>query len=109
MSAKEIDGNFEAEVMQSDVPVLADFNATWCGPCQQLAPVIDELAGEFDGKAKVVSIDVEKNMEAASKYGVMAVPTILLFKNGEVAKKWQGYTPSMKQEFTDALNEAVTA
>lgn len=107
MSALEIDGNFETEVMQASVPVLADFNATWCGPCQQLAPVIDELAGEFEGKAKVVSIDVEKNMEAASTYGVMAVPTILLFHNGEVTKKWQGYTPSMKQEFTDAINGAL--
>lgn len=109
MSALEIDGNFEIEVMQADIPVLADFNATWCGPCQQLAPVIDELAGTFDGMAKVVSIDVEKNMEAASKYGVMAVPTILLFQNGEVTKKWQGYTPSMKKEFTDALNNAIGA
>lgn len=78
--------NFEAEVINSDKPVLVDFWAAWCGPCQMLGPVIEELAGEVSD-VKICKLDVDANNELAVKYGVMSIPTLILFKNGEVADK----------------------
>lgn len=100
------DANFEAEVVQSDVPVLVDFWAEWCMPCRMLAPTIDEIADEFEGKVKVGKVDTDANRDISVKYGISAIPTIFLFKGGEVVKKFVGMT--QKQEFVDALNE-VTA
>lgn len=99
------DDTFEAEVLQSDVPVLVDFWAEWCMPCRMLAPTIDELAGEFEGKVKVGKVDTDANRDTAIKYGISAIPTIILFKNGEVAKKFVGMTP--KQEFAKAMEDAA--
>ena len=76
--------NFQQEVLDSDVPVLVDFWATWCGPCNTLAPVLEDLAAEFDGKAKVAKVNVDDYQELANRYGVRALPTLLLFKQGEV-------------------------
>lgn len=78
------DANFEAEVIKSDIPVVVDFWATWCGPCKMVAPIMDELATEFDGKAKVGKLDVDANQETAIKYGVRSIPTVLIIKDGEV-------------------------
>jgi len=97
--------NFESEVLQSDVPVLVDFSATWCGPCQKLAPIVEELANDYDGKAKVVTVDVDQNQELAIKYNVMSVPTVMLMNNGEVANKWIGFTS--KQDLSKAIDEAI--
>ncbi|MDP8243648.1 MAG: thioredoxin [Candidatus Hinthialibacter antarcticus] len=97
---------FESEVIQSSVPVLVDFSATWCGPCQKMAPLIDELASEYDGKAKVVKVDVDNSQDLATKYGVMSVPTIVLLKGGEIVNKWIGFTP--KQTLADALDGSVS-
>lgn len=105
--AIEIAGsNFDSEVLQSSVPVLVDFSATWCGPCQKMAPLVDELASEFDGKAKVVKIDVDNNQDLAVRYGIMSVPTLMIIKNGDVVKKWIGFTA--KQELSSALDSAIT-
>ena len=84
--------NFEAEVLKSDVPVLVDFYADWCGPCKMMAPVIDEIAGEVDD-VKVGKLNIDENMEVAQKYGVMSIPTLIVFQNGEVLKKDLGAKP----------------
>lgn len=99
------DSNFESEVLQADEPVLVDFWAEWCQPCRMLAPVIDELAGEYSGKAKVGKLDTDSNREVAMKYGISAIPTVILFKDGEVHKKFVGLTP--KDQFKVALDEAA--
>jgi len=99
------DSNFESEVIQSDKPVLVDFWAEWCMPCRMLAPTIEELADEYEGKVKVGKLDTDSNRDVSVKYGISAIPTIILFKNGEVEKKFVGMTP--KQEFASALDDAA--
>lgn len=80
------DSNFESEVLKSDLPVLVDFWAVWCGPCRAIAPIVEQLAGEFSGKMKVGKLDVDNNPDAAVNYGVRSIPTLLLFKNGKVVE-----------------------
>ena len=99
------DQNFESEVLKSDVPVLVDFYATWCGPCKSLAPIVEELAGEYAGKAKMVKIDIDEAPGVASASGIMAVPTLILFKDGQEVQKLTGFKP--KPELVKALNEVV--
>ena len=77
------DANFEAEVLNSDTPVLVDFHATWCGPCKVLAPIVEKLADEFDGKLKVGKVDIDVAPKLATKYGITSVPTVLVFSGGE--------------------------
>ncbi len=78
------DQNFTEEVTNSNLPVLIDFWAVWCGPCRAIAPIVEQLAGEYDGKLKVGKLDVDENPETAVKFGVRSIPTLLLFKNGQV-------------------------
>ena len=85
------DANFEAEVMQSSLPVLVDFGAAWCGPCKQLAPIVEQIAKDYDGKLKVAAVDVDKARDTAIRYGIMSVPTVILFKNGEVKDQVVGF------------------
>lgn len=99
------DDNFEQEVLQSDQPVLVDFWAEWCMPCKMLAPTIDEVAGVFSGKAKVGKVDTDSNRNVSMKYGINAIPTVLLFKGGEVAKKFVGLTN--KNDLESAINDAI--
>lgn len=84
------DANFDTEVLKSNVPVLVDFWAAWCGPCRQIAPVIDELAKEYKGKVKVGKLDTEENSNIPAKFGITAIPTIMIFKNGNVVSKMIG-------------------
>ena len=88
--------NFEKEVLQSNLPVLVDFWATWCGPWRMMAPIVEELADEYDGKIVVGKVDVDENEDLAAQYGIMSIPTLLIFKNGEVADTAVGVTPKDK-------------
>jgi thioredoxin 1 len=85
------EGNFENEVVKSDVPVMLDFWATWCGPCMMLAPVVAEIAKEREGTLKVGKVDVDKSPELAARFGIMSIPAVLLFKGGEVVAQSVGY------------------
>ena len=97
------DANFDSDVLGASEPVLVDFWATWCGPCRQIAPMIEELAAENEGSVKVGKVDVDQNRDAAMKYGVMNIPTLILFKNGEPVERFQGVQPKAKlQEAIDS-------
>ena len=84
------DLNFDQEVVNSSVPVLVDFTATWCGPCKALAPIIDQIAGDLDGKVKVGKLDTDGNRDVSMKFGISAIPTVILFKDGQVSQKFVG-------------------
>jgi len=87
------DDNFEEEVLKSDKPVLIDFWATWCGPCRMIAPIVEEMATEYDGKAKIGKLDVDSNQQTSIKYGVRSIPTLLLFSDGELKETIIGAVP----------------
>ena len=97
------DADFETTVVQSDIPVLVDFWAPWCGPCKMIAPVLDELAPAFDGKAKIVKINVDENQLVAGQFGVRSIPTLLLFKNGQLVATQVGALP--KNQLAAFINQ----
>ena len=105
MALEFTDDNFQNEVLDADQPVLVDFWAEWCGPCRMLAPVIDELTTEFDGKAKIGKVDIDANRDAAVNYGIQSIPSVIIFKNGEVVNKFVGISP--KEELASALEAAM--
>lgn len=102
MELKFETANFETEVLKSDRPVLVDFYADWCGPCKMMAPIVEEIAKEVDGKAKVGKINVDENPDIAVEYNVMSIPTLIIFKNGKETKRFVGVTD--KEELIKELN-----
>jgi len=96
------DANFEEIVIKSEKPVVVDFWAEWCGPCRMIAPIIEEISGEYSGKAVVVKCDVDNSPQVAAKYGIRNIPTVLFFKNGKIADKQVGAVP--KKNFLNKLN-----
>ena len=105
MALELTDANFDELVLKSDKPVLVDFWAVWCGPCRMVAPIVEELSKDYDGKAVIGKVDVDNNPEISAKFGIRNIPTLLFFKNGEVVDKVVGASP--KQAFTATLDALV--
>jgi thioredoxin 1 len=103
MAIQVTDSNFESEVLKCDLPVLVDFWAPWCGPCRAIAPVIDELIQEYAGRVKIAKMNVDENSSTPSKYGIRAIPTLILFKGGEVIEQITGAVS--KGSIKDLLSE----
>jgi len=95
---KVSDSTFESEVLKATSPVVVDFWAEWCGPCRQIAPALEEIAGSLDGKVKIVKLNVDENPQTAAKYGIQSIPTLMLFKNGQLASRQIGAAPKQKLE-----------
>jgi thioredoxin 1 len=95
---KVSDADFDSEVLKSAAPVVVDFWAEWCGPCRSIAPALEEIAGSLNGKVKIVKLNVDENPQTATKYGVMSIPTLMIFKNGQMASRQVGAAPKQKLE-----------
>jgi thioredoxin 1 len=93
---KTSDASFEADVLKSSEPVVVDFWAEWCGPCRMIAPALDEISGQVGDKVKIVKLNVDENPNTAAKYGIMSIPTLLMFKNGEISSRQVGAAPKQK-------------
>jgi thioredoxin 1 len=95
---KVSDADFESEVLKATAPVVVDFWAEWCGPCRAIGPALEEIAGSLDGKVKIVKLNVDENPQTATKYGVMSIPTLMIFKNGQLASRQVGAAPKQRLE-----------
>jgi thioredoxin 1 len=102
--AEVTDNDWDAQVLKSDIPVMVDFWAPWCGPCRMVSPLVDELAEEYDGKARFYKLNTDDNMVTASKYGIRSIPTLLVFKSGELVDQVIGFRP--KSELKKSLDKA---
>lgn len=99
------DANFEQEVLKSDLPVLVDFYADWCGPCKMMAPVVEELANEYDGKLKVGKLNVDQNQQTSGQFGIMSIPSLLIFQGGKVVATLIGFRP--KDALVAEINKVI--
>ncbi len=99
------DGTFEAEVLKSDIPVMVDFWAPWCGPCKMVAPILEEIAGEYEGKLKITKMDVDQNPEIARQYKIMSIPSLLIFKEGKLVDQVIGALP--KAQLVDHVSKVL--
>ena len=100
------DDNFSDEVLSAELPVLVDFWATWCGPCRMIAPIVEELSSEYEGKAKVCKLDVDTAQKTAAEFGIRSIPTLLIFKEGKVADQLIGAVP--KQQIAETLDASLS-
>lgn len=105
MAIEITDANFEEQVLKNDKPVMVDFWAEWCGPCRMVGPIIEDISNEYQDKAVVGKLDVDANQEYAAKYGVRNIPTVLIFKDGEIVGRQVGVAP--KNAYTDALDQLL--
>ena len=105
MALEITDSNFEETVLKSDKPVLVDFWAAWCGPCRMVGPIIDELSEEYEGRAVVGKVDIDSNQQYAAQFGVRNIPTVLVFKNGELVERKVGV--SSKNDYAEALDKLI--
>ena len=96
--SKVSDTTFESEVLKATSPVVVDFWAEWCGPCRMIAPALEEIAGTLNGKVKIVKLNVDENPQTAAKYGIQSIPTLMIFKNGQMASRQIGAAPKQKLE-----------
>lgn len=102
---KVTDDTFKTEVLDSDIPVFVDFWATWCGPCRMVAPILEELSDEYEGKIKIVKIDTDENQKTAAEYGIVSIPTLNVYKGGEVVKSIIGARP--KRALAEEIDEVL--
>jgi thioredoxin 1 len=97
------DSEFESSVLKSDIPVLVDFWATWCGPCRMIAPIVEQIQVELGAKVKILKMDIDENPATPMSLGIMSIPTVIIFKDGKAAERTVGYRPNMKGDLTAKL------